>query len=267
MLINPGDVADQILANALWAVGQMIMRPHASRRTTAYLTIASWFETEKLTANGLPGARLELPGLSKAEAAELKAALNHDEVQGALQALLAARLTDAPETDAARAREAVRLALAGAATPTAVSARYAAQLTDYYDRKVSDLVGHLERRVGPSGLSQIRSEAFNSRIVALLGTITDLLAALADPGRAAMGGGATRPLHGGDPRRGRPQRAAEDPRGIRTGRLARRSAGDARSPERLDAFFSEYPIYLCDRPLPGFSVCKVGPSGRETPGL
>jgi hypothetical protein len=68
---------------------------------------------ERLLELAQPGARLELPELTDVEAAELESALKRDEVQGALQALLAARLTDAPETDAARAREAVRLALSG----------------------------------------------------------------------------------------------------------------------------------------------------------
>ena len=151
MLINPGDVADGVLVNALWAVGQMVARPRTSRRAVTGLDIAGWMDTEALTRDGLPGAKLELPGLSEADAAGLEAALKRDEVQGALQALLAARLTDAPETDAARAREAVRLALGGG--------RYAEQLSDYYDRKIGDLVGHLEGRVGLVGLSQVRSEA------------------------------------------------------------------------------------------------------------
>jgi hypothetical protein len=52
-----------------------------------------------------------MPILSSDEAAEVEAALSRHEVQGGLQALLAARLTDASEKDAGRAREAIRLAL------------------------------------------------------------------------------------------------------------------------------------------------------------
>jgi hypothetical protein len=81
--------------------------------------------------------------LTDAGAAGLQAALKRDEVQGALQALLAARLTDAPETEAAKAREAVRLALSG--TPEA-GAEYAGQLSDYFDDKISALVATLEGR-------------------------------------------------------------------------------------------------------------------------
>lgn len=178
MFINLADVADGVLVNALWAVAQMAVRPRASRRATLELDVVGWMDTETLVRDGLPGTKLELPELSEADAAKLQAALMSDEVQGALQALLAARLTDAPETDAARAREAVRLALR--------ETRYAEQLSDYYDRRIGVLVGDLEGRVGLAGLSQVRSEAYNSRIVALLGAIEQQVAALADPGRGSQ---------------------------------------------------------------------------------
>jgi hypothetical protein len=173
VLINPADVAtvaDGVLVNAVWAVGQIMTRPRESRRVAAGLDTVGWMDTERLTREGLPGATLELPELAEAEAAKLEAALKRDEVQGALQVLLAARLTDAPETDAARAREAVRLALSGT--------QYAQQLSEYLDDKISALVAMLEGRVGYAGLAQVRAEAYNSRIVALLGTITNMLAAL-----------------------------------------------------------------------------------------
>jgi hypothetical protein len=178
VLIDPADVAavaDGVLVNAVWAVGQMVVRPRESRRASAGMETAGWMDTERLTREGLPGARLELPELTDVEAAELETALKRDEVQGALQALLAARLTDAPETDATRAREAVRLALSGT--------RYAGPLSEYFDDKISALVATIEGRVGYPGLAQVRAEAYNSRIVALLGTITDMLAALSHPDR------------------------------------------------------------------------------------
>jgi hypothetical protein len=224
--INPADVADGVLVNAVWAVGQMVVRPRESRRAAAGMDTAGWMDTERLTAEELPGARLELPELTDAEAAELETALKRDEVQGALQALLAARLTDAPEMDAARAREvvavrlaaraAVRLAVGGAVTSTGesvgtatakpdrrrsssgsagssfeaavtgvrpVAARYAEQLSEYFDDKISALVATIEGRVGFAGLAQVRAEAYNSRIVALLATIADMLAALSHPDR------------------------------------------------------------------------------------
>ena len=178
MLINPGDVADGVLVNALWAVGQMIMRPPGSRRVASDLDVAGWLDTEALTRNELHGVKLELPELPEADIAGLEAALKHDEVQGALQALLAARLTGAPETDAARAREAVQLALRGT--------EYAEQLSDYYDRKIGDFVGNLQGRLGFAKLRQVRNEAYNSRIVALLGAIERQVAVLADPGRGSL---------------------------------------------------------------------------------
>jgi hypothetical protein len=139
VLINPGDIADGVLVNALWAVGQMVVRPRTSRRAAAELEVAGWMDTEALVRDGLPGTKLQMPGLSDAEAAELETALKRHEVQAALQVLFAARLTDAPETDAARAREAVRLALG--------HAPYADQVSEYFDDKVSDLVADLEGRV------------------------------------------------------------------------------------------------------------------------
>ena len=87
MVINPADVAtiaDGLLVNAVWAVGQMVARPRESRRAAAGMETAGWMDTERLTREGLPGARLELPGLTDPEAAELGAALKRDEVQGAL---------------------------------------------------------------------------------------------------------------------------------------------------------------------------------------
>jgi hypothetical protein len=42
VLINPGDIADGVLVNALWAVAQMVVRPRPSRRTAAELDIAGW---------------------------------------------------------------------------------------------------------------------------------------------------------------------------------------------------------------------------------
>jgi hypothetical protein len=103
-----------------------------------------------------------------------------------LQALLAARLTDAPEADATKAREAVRLGL-GHQRPKelahAAGILYAEQLSEYFDNKICALVANLEGRVGLARLAQVRAEAYNARIVALLGAIERQVAALADPGR------------------------------------------------------------------------------------
>jgi hypothetical protein len=214
MFIVLPDVVDGLLVNAAWAVAGMLAKTRYSRRASAALDMAGWADTEALIRDGLPGVRLELPTLSDADAAELAAAVERHEVQGALQALLAARLTDAPERDAASAREAVRLAIAGTgeaghaasgrrerrasatgADPAAVlapddgeavAAQYAERLSEYFDDKISALVAELEGRVGLDGLAQVRAEAYSGRIVALLGAIERQVAALAAPGRGGQ---------------------------------------------------------------------------------
>jgi hypothetical protein len=187
MLLNPTEIADGILVNAIWAVGQMVVRPRSGRRTAANMDLVSWADTEALIREALPDIPLQLSGLTTADAEPLSVALERNEVQGALQALLAVRLTDAPEIDAAKAREATRLALGQdrpAEPALALSARYAEQLTDYFDAKICAIVADLQGRVGLAGLRQVREEAYNARIVALLGAMERQVAALADPGRS-----------------------------------------------------------------------------------
>ena len=102
-----------------------------------------------------------------------------DEIQAALQELLAARLTDAPEVDASRAREAVRAALS-IADP--VETPFAGALAGYYDDQICSLVARLEAEEPPL-LAQIRSEAFSSRIISALHAIERNTAARADEDR------------------------------------------------------------------------------------
>jgi hypothetical protein len=216
VLINPADVAavaDGVVVNAVWAVGQMVARPRESRRTAADLDTAQWADSERLIRDALAdvAAVLEIPGLSEQDAAELTAALRRHEVQGALQALLAVRLTDAPEVEAARARKAIQLALSGWVPPPpgttdrrappgqgqslrgvplpgaeTAGTRYAHRLSEYFDGRICGLVATLEGRVGFARLAQVRAEAYNARIVALLGAIERQLTALADPGRGGQ---------------------------------------------------------------------------------
>lgn len=96
MLIIPGDIVDGVLVNAVGALMGMVVRPHASRRTARELDIAGWADTEALIKDGLPDVTLELPELSGQDERWIEEALRADETQAALQALLAARLTDAP---------------------------------------------------------------------------------------------------------------------------------------------------------------------------
>jgi hypothetical protein len=223
LAVNWSDILNGEIVNAAWAVAGMVARPRTGRKVAASLDTAAWADTERLIRDALAeiAADPDLPELSEDQAAELAATVRRPEVQGALQALLAVRLTDAPETDAARAREAVRLALVAGQSPVhghaprdqgngrterrqgqpaqskgplesylagqrATSTRAARQadlLSEYFDEKISTLVAMIEGRVGFAGLAQVRAEAYNARIVALLGAIERQVAALADPGR------------------------------------------------------------------------------------
>jgi NACHT domain len=185
MLVNPTDIADGVLVNAIWTVGQMAVRPRTGHRAAANMDIASWADTEALITNALPDLPFDLSGLSAADPGELEATLKRNEVQGALQALLAARLTDAPETEATKAREAVRLALSQQPNQLALDSAgvYAEHLSEYFDEKICTLVANLEGSTGLAGLAQVRAEAYNARIVALLGAIERQLTALTDSGR------------------------------------------------------------------------------------
>jgi len=189
MLINPTDIADGVLVNAIWAVGQMAMQPRAGRQAAANMDIASWANTEALIKEALPNLPLELSGLTPADTEELAVVLKGDEVQGALQVLLAARLTDASENDATKAREAVRVALVHHRPDQLaldLGTYYAEQLSEFFDEKIGAIVANLEGRIGLAGLEQVRAEAYNARIVALLGAIERQVAALADPGRGSL---------------------------------------------------------------------------------
>jgi hypothetical protein len=234
VLVSWTDILDGEIVNAAWAVAGMVTRPRESRRVAAALDTAAWADTERLVKDALAriDSNREIPDLFEDEAAELQPALTAHEVQGALRTLLACRLTDAPEADAGRAREAVRLALrasmssartdaprpghspAGAAPEPGEKAstqvrlehlrrrldrrgirvpsgsaglaeQYAVTWSEYLDEKICGLVATLEGRVGFAGLAQVRQEAFNARIVALLGTIERQAAALAAQGRDA----------------------------------------------------------------------------------
>jgi NACHT domain-containing protein len=212
VIVNWTDVLDLEIANAAWAVAGMVVKPRAGHRTRAALDTVAWADTERLIRDALAevAASPDVPVLSDDEAAEVATALKRHEFQGSLQALLAARLTDAPETDAAKAREAVRLALRNASPlynlkslaesalrseapfaappgsgdfPPGVMDPLATWLSEHFDEKICALVAMVEGRVGFAGLAQVRAEAYSARIVALLGAIDRQVAALAHQGR------------------------------------------------------------------------------------
>ena len=191
MLIIPDEVVTGALVNAIAVVGRQISKAVAGVRKSDDVTTARWFETFRLT-----GTLPDQPDLSPATQDRLAGILNGDEIQAALQELLAVRLTDAPETDASRARDAIHLALS-AAGPDA--ARFAEALADYYDDQICSLVARLEAK-DPPLLAQIRSEAFSARIVSALHAIARHTAALADAERRRTGGQAQAwPRAGDDP--------------------------------------------------------------------
>ncbi len=178
VIINVADVADGVLVNAIGSTLRMLPLPKLSRRTADELSIAGWADTDTLVRDGLAEAKSELSGLSEVETVQLEAALRLDEVQSALQSLLAARLTDAPETYAIKAREAVQLALG--------DIPHAETMSDYFDRKIGGIVAHLEGTVGLARLSQIRNEAYGSRIISILDNIEFQLTALAHANRGGQ---------------------------------------------------------------------------------
>ena len=164
------EVITGALVNAIAMVGRRIRVSAADLRKADDLTTARWFETFRLTGTG--PAHPELSPKTRDHLADI---LNGDEIQAALQQLLAVRLTDAPETDASRARDVIRLKLS-MADPDA--ARFAEALTAYYDNQICDLVARLEGE-DPPLLAQIRSEAFHTRMVNILLAIEHQTAALA----------------------------------------------------------------------------------------
>jgi hypothetical protein len=135
------------------------------------LAVARWFETYQVTSH-VP----ELPGLSAPSMTRLADLLRGDDVQAAVQELLAVRLTDGPNADAARARQAIVLTVAagGAAADPEISG-FAEMLAGYYDDSICELVG----RLGESPLlAEVRSEALSARMIAVLHAIERHTAAL-----------------------------------------------------------------------------------------
>ena len=142
------------------------------RRYAEDSAIARWFDTYRLTDRvpALPDASPELDEW-------LTAHLNSDEVQAVLHELLAARLTDAPETDIERIRTVLELTLSSLDPPFTDIEGLAAGLFDYYDGEICTLVGQLEG-TEPAFWQEIRSEAMSARLIAVLHAIERHVAAL-----------------------------------------------------------------------------------------
>lgn len=207
-MINVDEVAVGVLVDAIAATGRrfaLSARALRDRRQSSDIALARWFETYRLTER--EPILADVPGEASDYLAEI---LRGDDVQAELQELLAVRLTDAPEADATRVRSAFELTLSlvptgpgqgrGPGIPGQTSrgtprppsqariqaaadlASLAAPLFDFYDDQVCDLVARLEA-AEPALLSQIRSEALNARMIAILGAIERHTAAVsARPG-------------------------------------------------------------------------------------
>lgn len=160
-------IVSGILVNVIATSGRWLSRAAYSPRgrSKEMIETAQWFNTYKLTE-----ASPDLPELPVGVTADsLTDALTSDELQANLHELLAVRLTDAPERDVAYVRSSFTAALF-AQLPGTDMTPLANVLFDYYDDEICTLVGRLEG-MAPTVLSQIRSEAFCARIVAVLGAI------------------------------------------------------------------------------------------------
>lgn len=166
------EVVTGVLVNAITALGPRLVTAVvglSGRREAEDLAIARWFDTYKLTAEPP-----KLRGLSVATRDQLAARLESNEIQAVLHELLAARLTDAPESDVDRIRVLFDWTL---------SADYheltsvATELFDYYDEQVAGLAARLEGSE-PALLRQIRAEALSARMIAILNAIERHTAAL-----------------------------------------------------------------------------------------
>jgi hypothetical protein len=172
MLVSIDDVITGALVNALAVAGRRITVAvdwTRDRRRAEDITTARWFETYRLT-DRLP----KLPELSSVSEEQVARLLRGDEIQAALHELLAARLTDADETDAGRAKDAFFLTFGVTDSDASVFAR---ALADYYDDQICTLVARLEAS-DPSLLNQIRNAAFSTRMINILNAIERHTAAL-----------------------------------------------------------------------------------------
>ena len=219
MLIVPNEIVTGALVNAITLVGRQVSKAASGlRKPDDDLMTARWFETFRLT-----GTPPDLPELSAASWDRLAGILASAEIQEDLQKLLAVRLTDAPETDASRARDAVRVAVSAADPDTAT---FAEAVASYYDDQICALVARLEAEQPPL-LAQIRSEAFYSRMISVMQAIEQHTAALADDERG----------HGDSLRAGRYAVSAQGAQDVQVGsynsQIDIRSWPTARSAVRL----------------------------------
>jgi hypothetical protein len=169
--INLDQVGTKALTTAIGVLGPRLaaaaLKPRGRRAED--LSIARWFETYRITSK-FPS----LEGISAETAELLSDALVREDIQAALQELLAVRLTDGDDVEAARVRQVFCLTLSWVAPSLS---QFGSLLADFYDGEISSMVARLEASE-PSLLAQIRSEAFSSRMIAILRAVERHTAAL-----------------------------------------------------------------------------------------
>ena len=171
MAIIPPDILNGLLVNAISATGRMIVGSASSmrsHRSSVDLEIARWLDTYQLTGDG--------PDLAASDVAQIETVLRRDEAQAVLQELLAARLTDAAESDISLIRTAWELSFVQD-TLFGLDRELVEGLFDYYDSKICELVARLEA-IAPPALSLIRSDAYSTRMLHVLNAIDRHIAAL-----------------------------------------------------------------------------------------
>lgn len=178
------EIGADVLAGVVTATGRWIassaMAAHRGKRARRDADIAVWFGTYELVGEGFPG----LDGAPEEAVGEW---LRRNDVHAILHELLATRITDAPEADVERLRDALRRTARGlAAHPDAGSGtvdtgKIADAFFDWADQEICALVARFEAR-DPQRWRGARDDAFNARVVAVLNAIDRHLSALdADP--------------------------------------------------------------------------------------
>jgi hypothetical protein len=161
MLVSLTDVADGALVSAIGAAGRWFVAA-APRGSDRDVELARWFSAYELTV-----VMPELPEMSPGLTERVADILNGEDVQAALQELLAVRLTDGADSYAEPARRTLFLTL----TSTEPGCAPVAQaLVDHYDDRICDLVGRLEGK-DPALLPLIRGQAMSARMAMVLQAI------------------------------------------------------------------------------------------------
>jgi hypothetical protein len=160
------EVLTGVLVNAIsffakWSTSQAVS-PRGSR--ARQIDLVRWYETYLLTpdANQIPSSLREFDG------GELTDIIARDSVQASIQELLAARMTAAPESDIEKIRHGFERAIDDVSDNLNQSMK--TELFDYYDDSIGSIVASLSAS-HPDIFRELRQDAFNTRVVAILGAI------------------------------------------------------------------------------------------------